>query len=323
MSLPLDPAYIVRAPRPDDVEAVKALTAASDLHEFGEEEGYTVEEIRDEWDALDLDRDAWLVIAPDGSVAGYAYLCDRRHVRIDVEGYVHPEHYGHGIGTTLVRLSEDRAREHVPLAPPHARVVVHNWISGTNANACALLEREGYATVRYFVRMEIALDEPSAPPDWPEGIAVRAFEPGDEWLFYTIAEDAMSDHWGHVPLDFESWKQRKMGSTFDPGLWFLAVDGKESAGFALCSVANGIGWADLLGVLRPWRKRGLGMALLRHALGEFHRRGLTRAALGVDTASPTGATRLYERAGMHVAQQHATYGKELRPGEELHEPEAS
>lgn len=32
---------------------------------------------------------------------------------------------------------------------------------------------------------------------------------------------------------------------------------------------------------------------------------------GVDAASPTGATRLYERAGMHVLKQFSTYEKEL------------
>jgi ribosomal protein S18 acetylase RimI-like enzyme len=58
------------------------------------------------------------------------------------------------------------------------------------------------------------------------------------------------------------------------------------------------------------------MALLRHAATTFHQRGIARMALGVDSASPTGATRLYERAGMHVAQQHATYGKILREGTE-------
>lgn len=323
MSLPLDPGYTIRAPRPDDAEAVHQLTAISDFHEFGEEEGYTLEEIRDEWDALDLNRDAWLVIAPNGSLAGYAYLRDRRHVRVDVEGYVHPEHYGHGIGTMIVRLSEARAREHVPLAPPNARVVLHNWISGTNERACALLEREGYTPVRYFMRMESALDEPPDSPEWPEGITVRTFQPGEERLFYEVAEAAFVDHWGHIPVDFDTWKRRRFRATFDPNLWFLAVNGDEPAGFSLCSTAHGIGWVDYLGVLRTSRKRGLGMALLRHAFGEFHRRGLTRAALGVDTDSPTGATRLYERAGMRMAQQHATYGKELRPGEELSDSEAT
>jgi mycothiol synthase len=314
---PLATGYSVRAPKPDDVEAVQALTARSDLHEFGEEEGYTVDEIRDEWETIDLERDAWLVIAPDGSIAGYAHMGNRGNVRMDVEGYVHPDHFGRGIGTTLLRLSEGRARENVPLAPQNARVVLHNWISGTNAAACALLERAGYTPARYFLRMEKTLAEAPPPPEWPAGITVRSFVPGeDELRYYEIAEEAMADHWGHVPISFEDWKQRRIGSTFDPSIWFLAEEDGEPAGVALCSVASEIGWVDTLAVRRPWRQRGLGMALLRHAMSEFHRRGLKRVALGVDAANPTGATRLYERAGMHMAQQHATYGKELRPGEE-------
>jgi ribosomal protein S18 acetylase RimI-like enzyme len=53
-------------------------------------------------------------------------------------------------------------------------------------------------------------------------------------------------------------------------------------------------------VRKPWRKRGLGLALLHHAFGVFYSRGQPRIALGVDAQNPTGATRLYERAGMHV-----------------------
>jgi mycothiol synthase len=319
--LPLTPGYTVRSPRPSDVEAVQALTAASDLEEFGEAEGYSIEEIEDEWAAIDPDHDAWLVIAPDGAIAGYAYLRDRQHVRLDVEGYVHPDHYGNGIGTTLIALSEERAEAHLPLAPADARVVLHNWISGSNPDASALLERKGYAPVRYFLRMETDLDERVHPTEWPDGISVRTSEASDAdaRTFYSISEEAMSDHWGHVPVAFEDWKRRRMGGTFDPSLWFLASEGTEAAGFALCSVAGEIGWLDTLGVRRHWRRRGLGMALLRHAMSEFHGRGLKRMALGVDTDNPTGATRLYERAGMHVAQQHVTFGKELRAGEPLGE----
>jgi mycothiol synthase len=319
--LPLTPGYTIRSPRPADVNDVQALTAASDLAEFGEAEGYSIEELEDEWAAIDLDRDAWLVIAPDGSIAGYAYIRDRQHVRLDVEGYVHPGHYGNAIGTTLIELSEARAREHLPLAPPNARVMLHNWISGTNPNACALLERAGYTPVRYFLRMEMDLDGAVPSASLPDGITVRTFESddADAQTFHSMFEEAMSDHWGHVPVPFDEWKQRRMGSSFDPNLWFVASEGNEPAGFALCNRSGEIGWIDTLGVRRPWRRRGLGMALLWHAQSAFRQHGLKRMALGVDTANPTGATRLYQRAGMHMAQQHATYGKELRAGEDAHD----
>jgi len=57
--------------------------------------------------------------------------------------------------------------------------------------------------------------------------------------------------------------------------------------------------------------------LLLQSFGEFYRRGTRRVGLGVDAASPTGATRLYERAGMRVSREFAVYEIELRPGRDL------
>jgi mycothiol synthase len=314
----LAPGYTIRHPVVADLDAVYAVIVASEIEEFGESQGYSIDELAGDWTQLDLGQDAWVAMSPEGALAGYGYVEDRRHVRVDVEIYVHPAHYGRGIGTTLVRLAEARAREHVALAPPGTRVAVHNWINARNPDACSLLEREGYAPARYFFRMEIELNEEPTAASWPAGVTVRSGD-ADEDLrpFYETSEEAMADHWGHVPRSYEEWRDRRTRSNFDPSLWFLALDGEEPAGAVLGSVADGIGWIDALMVRRSWRRRGLGSALLTHAFRELYGRGMRRMALGVDAENPTGATRLYERAGMHVGQQYATYGKELRAGIEL------
>jgi ribosomal protein S18 acetylase RimI-like enzyme len=101
-----------------------------------------------------------------------------------------------------------------------------------------------------------------------------------------------------------------MADHFDPTLWFVAEDGGAIAGICLCQERKGrpdVGWVDSLGVRKPWRRRGLGLAFLRHAFAELGRRGYPRAGLGVDGENTTGAVRLYERAGMHVARRSDTY----------------
>jgi mycothiol synthase len=314
----LAPGYHIRHPEIGDAAAVHTLMVASDIEDFGESQGWDIDDTESELKQLDLERDAWVAIAPDGELAGYGYAQDRQHVRIDVEIYVHPAHLGRGIGTTLVRLTEARAREHVALAPPEARVVVNNGINALNPNARSLLEREGYVLVRYAFRMELEpADEPPAA-SWPAGITVRVGE-GDEDLrtFYETTEEAMADHWGHVDIPFAEWRARNAGEKFDPSLWFLAMDDRVPAGTAICRISDGIGWIDKLAVRRPWRRRGLGSALLSHAFRELYGRGMRRIALGVDAENLTGATRLYERAGMRVTQQYATFAKELRAGMEL------
>ena len=90
----------------------------------------------------------------------------------------------------------------------------------------------------------------------------------------------------------------------------------------LLAVANSfedaeMGWVGTLGVRRPWRKRGLGLALLRHSFNEFYRRDKRKVGLGVDAQNLTGALRLYESAGMHIDLAHDFYEKELRPGREI------
>ena len=75
-----------------------------------------------------------------------------------------------------------------------------------------------------------------------------------------------------------------------------------------------MGWIGTIGVRRSWRKKGLGLALLKYSFGEFYKRGTTTIGLGVDASNPTGATRLYQRAGMCAASEFVTYEKELRPG---------
>jgi mycothiol synthase len=62
---------------------------------------------------------------------------------------------------------------------------------------------------------------------------------------------------------------------------------------------------------RPWRKLGVGAALLRDAFGRFWERGERSVGLGVDAANDTGAFRLYERAGMMPVLGWVLYEKDL------------
>jgi ribosomal protein S18 acetylase RimI-like enzyme len=140
---------------------------------------------------------------------------------------------------------------------------------------------------------------------------------------FEAVEDAFRDVWNRPRGTFERFAGLTRTEVFDPSLWFLAMDGGEIVGMALARIISGEGWVDVVGVRRPWRSRGLGLAMLRHAFAEYHWRGVEKVGLSVDAGSVTGAPRLYSRAGMHVASEYVVYQKELRPGVDLGERSGS
>jgi mycothiol synthase len=191
---------------------------------------------------------------------------------------------------------------------------MQTWCLAADAVSRRLLEHHGFDEVRRFYRMLIELKEPPAEPDWPDGVRVGTFRPEDARVVYDTLNETFKEEWNFVPEPYERWRERRLTAPdFDPTLWFLARDGDELVAVARCDRSRfGAGWVGALGVRKPWRRRGLGLALLRHLFADFYRRGETRVALGVDAQNSTGATRLYERAGMHVAYEASGYAKELR-----------
>jgi mycothiol synthase len=297
---------VVRRPSLDDLDAVVELGNAFERVFLGAE-SFTPGEIADEWRQLDLEQDAWLVLVPGGRLAGYATLEERGDGRFLSDGYVHPELRGLGVGGKLVDLAEERARA-------RGAVAVQNTIVSADEAAARVLEARGYRPVRHFYRMAIELGDEPPQPEWPDGIRVEPFRDKDALAFHEAIEDAWQDHWDHSPRPFEQFRERLLeGSRYDPTLWTVAWAGDEIAGGTICEAEYyGMGWVRSLSVRRPWRRHGLGMALLLNSFRQFHERGERHVGLGVDAESPTGATRLYERAGMHVVEETAIYRKELQ-----------
>jgi mycothiol synthase len=313
---------VVRRPTLDDVKAASEVMAVCDLAEHGEID-ITEEDMHSEWSTpgFSLETDAWVVQTPEGRVIAFADVGHQEHAHIFAFARVHPDFRGQGIGTHLLHLAEARAHQHVPEARPDARVVLNTWASVVNQEAQQLFEHEGFQLVRKHWHMQIEMDATPAAPEWAEGITVRTFVLGqDNRTVFDTVDEAFQDHWGHMPMEFDRWEHWTVKrDDFDPSLWFLAFEDDQLAGVALCynEATTGLGWVATLGVRRPWRRRGVGMALLRHSFGEFYRRGMPRVKLGVDSQNLTGATRLYKRAGMHVVREFLTYEKELRAGVEL------
>ena len=282
----------------------------------------TPEELEHEWknEGFNLETDAFLVETTEGRIVGFEeFYNENQHAKLRTDGYVHPEFKNRGIGTTLLQRIEERAHQEMALADPQLMVTLHSGIDNRDPASHSLHKDLGYTPIRYHWRMEITLDAPPSAPVWPAGVELRPFvREQHERAVWQAQNESFRDHWGSRDITFEEFIHSRFDDPeFDPTLWAVAWDGDEVAGISINRFRMGIGWIRTLGVRRPWRKKGLGLALLQYSFGEFYKRGQPTIGLGVDASSLTGATRLYQRAGMHVASEFATYEKVLRPGKAL------
>jgi mycothiol synthase len=322
-----------RGARLEDVENAINLYNAWARSVLHRDEFIDPGDIRNEWVSPGFDpaEDIRLVFAPNGEMVGYieVWTTARLPVHPWVWLRVHPDHENLGIGSWLLEWAEQRALQVLPNIPAGLRFAPRVGIYRQADQFKKLIEEMGYCYIRSSYRMLIEMNEPAPEPVWSEGITLRTYDPQtDAEAVYRAFVDSFRDHFGFVEEPFEQGFKRFRhfqleSEDFDPTLLFLAIDGpsEEIAGFNICQAHvyddPEVGWVGSLGVRRPWRKRGLGLALLRHSFNEFYRRGKRKVGLGVDAQNLTGALRLYENAGMHVQHVFDIYEKELRAGTEI------
>lgn len=322
--------FTTRGANLDDVEPAMRLFNRWSRAVIGRDEFADVQSIRKEWmtPGADPSEDIRHIFASNGALVGHIEVWTTSNPPIypEIWGRIDPDYEGLGIGTWMLHWAEQRALEALERIPSGLRFAPHVGTYRESAKAKKLFEDFGYRHIRstYYMIIEMATLAPE--PEFPAGIIVRTYNPEtDAEAVYLAEQEAFRDHFGFVEKPFEEglkrWKYDREHEGFDPTLYFLAMDGNEIAGLNLCRPSSyydaDSGWVRSLGVRRPWRKRGLGLALLRHSFNEFYRRGKHKVGLGVDAENLTGALRLYESAGMHVDQAYDYYEKELRAGTDI------
>jgi mycothiol synthase len=310
----------IRHYQPSDLASIVDVYHAHDAT-VGVNYGITADMLRTflESPTVDAANDTF-IIERDGKIIGYADCELNPETGTSwTDAVVHPDYWNQGIGTQLLRAAETRVMERAGAeTPPEMPIILQRHAADSDTAAIRLFEKHGYRHVRTFYRMGLDLNTPVEVPPLPEGIAVRPFEAGmDAHRIYETHQEAFADHWGFEPNTYEEWAHFVLNAPdVDVSMWLVAYEGEEIAGVCLNRPFGesdaGLAWVGTLAVRRPWRKHGLGTALLKRSFALFQERGYPRAGLGVDAASLTNAVALYERAGMHVVLRTRAYRKALR-----------
>jgi GNAT superfamily N-acetyltransferase len=321
--------FTVRGATPADADAAVEMFNIWMQRIAGQNDLANGDILREDWSSprFDPETDTRLVFSPTRQLVGYieAWTASTPPVHPWIWGRVHPDFGGLGIGTSLLNWAEEHVSRVLPDLEPDLRFAPRTGCLRIAEESKKLFEDCGFERIRSSYEMRIEMNEAPPEPIWSPGITLKTGSHEEIPAIYRAFQESFRDHFGHIEEPFEQGLARfshfMKSEGNDPAMWFLAMDGEEIAGVSLCRPQSysepDMGWVNILGVRRPWRKRGIGVALLQHSFGEFYRRGTRKAGLGVDAENLTGALRLYEKAGMHVHLVFDTFEKTIRGGREI------
>ena len=228
-----------------------------------------------------------LLASSAGTLVGYAGL-DERIERRSAEFAVHPGHRRRGVGGTLLAALLDRV--HGPLWV---------WAHGEHPAALRLARRAGLARRRELFQLRRRLAEPIPPRALPDGVALRAFVPGeDEAAVVRVNDRAFAWHPEQSRWDIRELMVREAQPWFDPKGFLLAVDPVDRLlGFHWTKVhPDGLGEVYVLAVDPDAQGTGLGGALTVAGLVHLRERGASEAMLYVESDN-AAALQTYQKLG--------------------------
>jgi GNAT superfamily N-acetyltransferase len=276
---------VIRQGTWDDFDAAYAVFAGPESRP---------EHLRSRWEMPSFEPERHLWVAQDNghvTAFGALYAPDEAFARGDVERV--PEF--------LARI-EARARED---GLGQLTVVLADW----DEAARRAYQASGFEPSTEVLQMEVVLDAAPEPPRFPEGVTVRTYTDDDARAVKQLLDTAYVG-WDetYIPMQLDDWVALMTGDGFDPTCWWLAERDGKLAGVCLTWKE---GWVKDIAVTDEWRGKGLGKAILLHALREHRRRGTPRVGLKVDGVNPTGAIQLYERVGFKTAKRMRVHVKKL------------
>ena len=294
------PDVALRELRDDDAEAVARLVSERE-RSVGYRPATSTAQVREWWSRTTLEENSW-ALERDGELVAAGWL--EVHAGAGEYGIqIRPDAWDEELADRLADLGEARTRE---LGFSTVRAIA----LGADSRARALYEARGYRVARRFLVMTIELDERPPEPRVPDGVRIELFRDEHARAFHDVLGEAFAEEWGFTSHPFEEWWARRASD--DKTFWFLALSDDDAVGVLRGEPENrGGGFVGGLGVRRAWRGRGIGGALLGRAFRAWYDAGERRVSLGVDSENPTGATRLYERVGMHAELEDVVYEKEL------------
>jgi len=184
-----------------------------------------------------------------------------------------------------------------------------------------LLRSKGFKLIRSFSIMRLRPDELPGDLEPSQAVELRQADPlGSEEDLRTLNalyNESFSEHFDFRPETLEETRAWFEHEGYEDYVVFALLDGRP-VGFVVATVSKDLpelsfksGFINAIGVLRAYRRQGVGTALMLEAIEWLTSKGAEVVELGVDDENPTGAPAFYRRLGFRVAFKHLTFLREF------------
>ena len=186
-----------------------------------------------------------------------------------------------------------------------------------------LLKGLGFNHVRVGSMMEVDLASVSQNIGENKQVVIRPLQRDQEEgirLFTWLLNETFKEHFNFRPDTVEEIRHFLFsGLYFKEQEIFFAILDSESVGYIGVGIdekynlEKNVKAGDIftIGVLKRYRRTGIGARLMLHGLETLKAKGMTKAILGVDDYNPTKAIRLYEKVGFIVKRRRFIFEREL------------
>jgi mycothiol synthase len=281
----------------------------------------TVEEmLRQQKEDPSFDLEGRFIAELDGSPVGAVHAHveqEREEKKGFVRFYVRPESRGKGIERQLVETA---------LRELKARGMTTAQASGDyrEGDRIQVLEELGFKRVREFSMMEMDLADAAQNIGESRQVVIRPLQKDrdeDIKLFTWLLNETFKEHFNFRPETVEEIRYFLFTDLYYKEMkeiLFAELDG-ESVGYVGAGIDEKynleknvrVGDIFTIGVLKKYRRKGIGARLILDACAAFKAKGMTKAALGVDDRNPTKAMGLYEKAGFKVKKKDIILEREV------------
>ncbi|MDQ5825949.1 MAG: GNAT family N-acetyltransferase [Chloroflexota bacterium] len=320
--------------REGDIPALAELISTADRAD-GVYKQTGEEDLRDTFETPGLEPERRVIVVegpklpgvPQGLLLGFGRAfpsTDKaRNERIyNVALRVRPEARQYGLEREIARRLVELARQHeaeaAPGLAPASKVRLRTYLFDTHTSARSVWEQTGLRRVRTGWTMLRPLDDSLADPQPVEGVTLRTYRrPEDNAATLQALNSSFADNFDFQPLSDSRWEYAMSASYVRPDLSWVAEPSDEPGrivGFSVCWITEEEnertgrkeGWVEGLGVVREWRRQGIGRALLLNSLHSLRSAGMEAALADVDSESEA-PTRLFQLAGFGVRNSLSQY----------------